>query len=113
MSLTMPQPITKRMKKLRRGPTSAGCALQIAYLMGASTIHMYGVEMTNQGVPYAEGNYFYVPKPWEKGVTSAEQLISIEGVIHDLCELGVRVSHVGHTRIQNVSVVEPSIVCKQ
>ncbi len=59
----LPQPITKNMHKLRRGPTSAGCALQVAYLMGASTIHMYGVEMTNQGVPYAEGNYFYALLP--------------------------------------------------
>jgi hypothetical protein len=109
----LPQPITKHMHKLRRGPTSAGCALQVAYLMGASTIHMYGVEMTNQGVPYAEGNYFYVPLPDEKGVTTSEQLTSIEGVIQDLCEVGITVSHVGHTRIRNVSIVEPADVRKQ
>jgi hypothetical protein len=109
----LPQPITKDMHKLRRGPTSAGCALQVAYLMGASTIHMYGVEMTNQGVPYAEGNYFYNSLPDEKGVTTSEQLASIEGVIHDLCEVGITINHVGPTCIRNVSVVEPADVRKQ
>ena len=109
----LPQPITNNMPKLRRGPTSAGCALQVAYLMGASTIHMYGVEMTNQGVSYAEGNYFYVPLPDEKGVTTSEQLRSIEGVIHGLCELGLTISHFGHTRIRNVRIIEPADVCGQ
>lgn len=103
-NVALPQPISKDMQKLRRGPTSAGCALQIAYLMGASAIHIYGVEMSNQGIPYAEGNYFYNPKPYEKGVTTSKQLKSIEGVVHDLCELGVTIGHCGHTRIGNVCV---------
>lgn len=107
-NVCLPQRITRNMQKLRRGPTSAGCALQVAYLMGAAAIHMYGVEMTNHGVPYAEGNYFYVPLPDEKGVTTSEQLMSIEGVIHDLCKLGVKTSHFGHTRIRNVRVLEPA-----
>lgn len=102
----LPQPITKNMKKLRRGATSTGCALQVAYLMGASTIHMYGVEMTNQGVDYAEDNYFYTPLPDEKGVTTAEHLHSIEGIVDDLCALGVDVVHFGPTLIRNVTVVE-------
>ena len=109
-NIGLPQPISRDMKKLRRGPTSAGCALQVAYLMGASAIHMYGVEMTNQGIPYAEGNYFYVPLADEKGVTTSEQLASIEGVIEDLSKLGVKISHCGHTRIRNVSVIEPADV---
>ena len=109
----LPQPMTKDMQKLRKGPTSTGCALQVAYLMGASTIHMYGVEMTNQGVPYAEGNYFYAPLPDELGVTSSDQLMSIEGVVQDLHELGIDISHVGHTRIRNVSILDPSDVGKQ
>ncbi len=104
-NVNLPQPITKCMQKLRRGPTSAGCALQVAYLMGASTIHMYGVEMTNQGVPYAVANYFYVPQRGEMGVTTAEQLGSIESVIRDLSALGVRISHIGYTRIQNVNII--------
>lgn len=106
----LPQRISRDMKKLRRGPTSAGCALQVAYLMGASAIHMYGVEMTNRGIPYAEGNYFYVPLPDEKGVTTPEQLASIEGVIDDLTKLGVEIKHYGRTRIRNVTVIQPADV---
>lgn len=104
-NVTLPQPLATDMQKLRRGPTSSGCALQLAYLMGASSIDMYGVEMTNQGVSYAAGNYFYEPLQDERGVTSASQLESIELVVRDLQVLGVEVRHSGPTRIRDVRII--------
>lgn len=106
-NVDLPRPLSPDMEKLRRGVTSAGCALQVAYLMGAHEICMFGVEMSNIGVPYREANYFYAAEPEERGVTTEKARRAIEALIDDLRREGLTIQHCGPTRIRNAQVVQP------
>lgn len=106
-NVDLPRPLSPDMEKLRRGVTSAGCALQIAYLMGAKEICMFGVEMSNNGVPYRECNYFYTAEAEERGVTTEAAHRAIEALIGDLQRKGLAIAHCGPTRIRNVETISP------
>jgi hypothetical protein len=98
--------VNQSMCRLRSGGTSAGGALQIAFLMGAKEIHLYGVEFTNQGVPYKNLNYFYQGELREGGHTDSTQQMVMEELIQIVQEQGVKVFHHGHTKLKNLIILE-------
>ena len=95
--------VLKTMNKLRGGATSAGCALHAAHIMGASEVHLYGVEMSNLGIPYASGNYFYAPQQGETGGTSLAQIQKLNRLLADVASTGVTIRHFGPTNLEAVS----------
>ncbi|MFA4982903.1 MAG: hypothetical protein WC588_01675 [Candidatus Micrarchaeia archaeon] len=99
------QSISREMGSLIKKGTSACGAMQLAYVMGASEIHLYGVQFTNdaKGIPtsYSGTNYFYVPKPGEEGRTMEEQRIDMDGIASRISCLGAKVYSHGFTRLKN------------
>jgi len=77
------EPISRDMARLNVGGTGSCIAVQMAYIMGASEIHLYGVEFSNdQGRgEYGGGNYFYDPLPDERGRTLESQRVYMDKVI--------------------------------
>lgn len=50
--------ISRNQERLNHGPTISGLALQLAFIMGASEIHLYGCEFNNP-----DGSYYTYPTP--------------------------------------------------
>lgn len=94
------------MLELRSGATSSGGALQIAYLMGASEIHLYGVEFTNEGKPYHADNYFYSDGSGWGGHTDDGQRLAMEILLESIQAHGVRVFHHGPTKLKNLTIYD-------
>jgi len=95
-------------KLINVGGTSCCMGLQIAFLMGASEIHLYGVEFSNHGNAVQNGtsnlvldgaNYFYQPLPNELGVTSQGQLEVMDKTIKQIMDLGIPVYSHGPSRL--------------
>ena len=103
--LVYEQEISRDMNALIKKGTSACGATQLAYVMGADSIHLYGVQFTNDaaGNPnsYTGANYFYCPKEGEKGRTTSEQMEIMDGIIATIIGLGTPVYSYGYTRLQN------------
>ena len=78
--------------------TSSHMALQVAYIMGAREIHLYGVEFSNtpeSGRIHGSGNYFYKPELHETGMTLDSQLQTMDNTIRIIIERNVAVySHI-------------------
>jgi hypothetical protein len=78
--------------------TSSHMALQVAYIMGAREIHLYGVEFSNtpeNGKLHGSGNYFYTPELNEYGMTLDAQLQTMDNTIRIINERDVAVySHI-------------------
>lgn len=69
--------------------TSSHMALQVAYIMGAKEIHLYGIEFSNtpeSGKIHRAGNYFYQPQPNELGMTLDTQLQTMDNTIKRINE---------------------------
>lgn len=98
--------INPSMLELRSGATSSGGALQIAFLMGASEIHLYGVEFTNEGKPYQADNYFYSDGSGWGGHTDDGQRLAMEILIESVQAHGVRVFHHGPTKLKNLTIYD-------
>jgi len=92
------EPISREQIKINMEGTSSHVALQIAYLMGASEIHLYGVEFSNypkNGQLHSSGNYFYQPASGEFGMTLDTQLKTMDNTIQEINKLGTPVfSHI-------------------
>ena len=105
------EPISKEQKRINVGGTSACMAVQIAYIMGAVEIHLYGVEFSNNippGYAYKGGNYFYRPKPNETGMTLPSQRQFMDDIIRQIQVDNVPVISHGPTRLENtIKSVEP------
>jgi len=100
--------INQSMKELVSGGTSSGGALQIAFLMGATEIHLYGVEFTNQSdESYGSKNYFYkYQRIVEGGHTDEKQQSVMEKLIRTVKSYGVKVFHHGPTKLKNLIILE-------
>lgn len=98
------EPISRNQKKINVGGTSACMAVQVAYVMGAKEIHLYGVEFSNdisQGNLYSAGNYFYDAKNNETGMTLPSQRKVIDSIIKKIIEKGTNVFSHGPTNLEN------------
>ncbi len=99
--LSKNEKISREQKVLNSGATSAGLALQLANVMGASEIHLYGVEFSNFSEDLNGNNYFYTSKQGETGKTTKEQRIRMDEIIENLIQSGVPVYSHGYTLLQN------------
>ncbi|MBR9683744.1 hypothetical protein GOV03_04355 [Candidatus Woesearchaeota archaeon] len=96
--------ISRDQKLINFGGTSACMALQIAYVMGAREIHLYGIEFSNPvepDSPYQGDNYFYTPKEGETGMTGWSQRIVMDYVIEEIIQQGTPVISHGPTNLEN------------
>ena len=73
------------------GASSAGAAIHMATLMGASEIVLFGVQMTNQ----KGGNYFISHAKAEQGRSSERQRKTLDRLFNELHERGVPISVYG------------------
>jgi hypothetical protein len=73
-----------RAGRVRHGASIGGVALQLAYVMGAASIHVYGCDMNND----AGGNYY---RPGSQGRTTAEQRANFTRLIDWIAQAGVAV----------------------
>ncbi|MFH1275784.1 MAG: hypothetical protein ABIH82_01605, partial [Candidatus Woesearchaeota archaeon] len=97
-----PKLIKKEQDELYAGGTSAGLAVQIAHIMGAKEIHLYGCSFDNDArVPYGGERYFYHPKEGEKGHTDKGQRIFLDAIIEVIKSQGTEVFAHGQTRLQS------------
>ena len=81
------EPISRNQKALNVGGTSACMAVQLAYVMGAREIHLYGIEFSNsvdKGKEYTGTNYFYKSKSSEGGMTLLSQRDFMDKVIMEI-----------------------------
>ncbi|MFH1376333.1 MAG: hypothetical protein ABIH25_01730 [Candidatus Woesearchaeota archaeon] len=105
-----PVPVSRRHQKaINVGGTSACMALQVAHVMGASSIHLYGVEFSNEvssDSSYYGGNYFYKPKLGETGRTLPSQREFMDRIILETMAEGTRVFSHGPTALENTFKVE-------
>jgi len=97
-------------ENLLRGGTSSCVALQIAFLMGASNIHLYGIEFSNQAKDFSGSNYFYNPQSTELGMTSESQRESMDQVIKKIGAYSVPIFSHGPTNLENSIQLEPMIL---
>lgn len=92
------EPISRNQLRLNSEGTSAHVALQLAYIMGAAEIHLYGVEFSNppsKGQRHTGLNYFYKAPPGEGGMTLPAQLNTMDKTIAAIQRQGTPVySHV-------------------
>lgn len=100
-NLTTGEQISRDQRKINYGGTSACMALQIAHVMGAIEVHLYGVEFSNYAVNYSGSNYFYEAREGEKGMTTESMLTYMDGVIEKVIKQGTLVVSHGPTRLKN------------
>ncbi len=82
--LVQGEPISKQQHALNFGGTGACVALQLADVMGAKEVHLYGIEFSNniKGEKlYSGKNYFYKPKQGESGMTLPKQKQFMDNII--------------------------------
>ena len=90
-----PQRLTNDMDFLMFGGTISCCAVQLAYLMGAAKVVLYGC-----GFGGSRQHYFYRTR--RVGTVSESQRSVMNAVIKDLRERGVRFEIVGDTTLNPV-----------
>jgi hypothetical protein len=97
-------PVTKDITKINPAGTSSCTAMQIAYLMGASEIHLYGIEFSND-VPdpndFNGDNYFTTPKKGETGRTLPKHREDMDAMILEIISQGIPIISHGPTRLEN------------
>jgi hypothetical protein len=100
-----PVPISRsHQAQINSGGTSSCLALQIANVMGAREIHLYGIEFSNditKNKPYQGRNYFYNANPGETGMTSSSQRKFMDDIISQVLEGGTKVISHGPTKLEN------------
>ena len=90
--------LSRNQKVLNWGGTSTCMATQLAYIMGASEVHLYGVEFSNdvtnshladvKNSDYSGSKYFYEPKLNETGRILPSQRLFFDRIIHFLKNKG-------------------------
>lgn len=92
------EPISRDQIRLNSEGTSVHVALQLAFIMGAAEIHLYGVDFSNppiDGQRHSGSNYFYKAPPDEYGMTLPAQIETMDRTIAAIRELGTEVySHI-------------------
>ena len=87
-----PDRLKKDMNYLMFGGTISCCAVQLAYVMGASKIILYGCGFTNTGRHY----FYHTQRP---GTISDSQRTVMTAIINEIRKRGVRVEAVGNTTL--------------
>lgn len=87
------QKINKEMNCLMFGGTISCCAVQLAYIMGASTIVLFGCEFSNP-----KQHYFY--KANRAGTIADNQRRIMNEVLRELKKRGVRFRIIGDTTLR-------------
>lgn len=79
-----PNRLSRSMNFLMFGATIAGCAVQLAYLMGATTILLWGCQFD-----HSAGHYFY--KCSKPGMVARGQLETMELLLGEIRAAGIKV----------------------
>ncbi|MBU0665883.1 MAG: hypothetical protein ABIC91_03285 [Nanoarchaeota archaeon] len=101
--VTSDEPVSKYQTSINVGGTSACMAVQVAFIMGAKNIHLYGVEFSNEitsGEEYKGSNYFYKPEENETGMTLPSQRVFLDDIIKQVINKGVPVYSHGPTKLK-------------
>jgi hypothetical protein len=100
--------LSKDIKKINPAGTSACTAIQIAFLMGASEIHLYGIEFSNyvDNEQFNGKNYFYSPDDGEGGRTLVRHVIDTDRIVSIILDYGIPVYSHGPTALRNTIRVE-------
>ncbi len=88
--------ISREQKKLHLEGTSSCQALQAAFIMGASEIHLYGCAFENNGK-----DYFYNTSNGEKGHINEKQMRFMDFAIEEIMKQGTNVFVHGNTNLKN------------
>lgn len=92
------EPIGNNQKILNWGGTSSCVALQLAIIMGAREVHLYGVEFSND----KGNNYFNKLDKNEAGYTTEGQKIFMDNIVYYTAKkLGIKVYSHGYTNLKN------------
>ena len=103
-TITRDTPLSRDLQCVKTGGTSAALAMQVAHIMGASEVHLYGVEFSNEvsdGKNYNSGNYFYAPLSGETGMTTESQRTNMDKMIQEISTQGTTVFSHGPTKLEN------------
>jgi hypothetical protein len=88
-----PDRLKNDMNYLMFGGTISCCAVQLAYIMGAAKIVLYGCSFTSTGNHY----FYYTRRP---GTISDSQRAVMSMVISEIKKRGVKIEAVGHTMLE-------------
>jgi len=98
----LPGLISREQTQLYAGGTSACLAVQVAHIMGAGEIHVYGCAFDNDSpVPFKGERYFYAPKEGERGHTDENQRKFMDSVIAVVEQQGTPVFVHGPSRLEH------------
>jgi len=98
--------VSKLQKDIFAGGTSACAALQLANIMGASEIHLYGCSFSNTTRKSFNGNnYFYKAKVGEMGQTNDKQRIFMDETIKSIANGGTKVYAHGFTNLKEPVII--------
>ena len=90
-----PKRLKKDMNFLMFGGTISCCAVQLAYIMGAAKIVLYGCNFTNTGKHY----FYHTHRP---GTISTSQRTVMNAVIKEIREHGIQFKFIGNTMLDLV-----------
>jgi hypothetical protein len=88
-----PDRLKRDMNYLMFGGTISCCAVQLAYIMGAAKIVLYGCSFTSTG-----NHYFYHTR--RPGTISDSQRTVMSTVVGEIKKRGIRIEIVGHTTLE-------------
>ena len=101
-TITKNEPVGLNQRTINSGGTSSAGAMQMAAVLGAKEIHLYGVEFSNDTSEKTHGkNYFYEPASGELGKTTDKQLANMDGMVDELMNQNILVFSHGPTRLEN------------
>lgn len=100
------QLVSREQTSIIKGGDSACVGVQIAHLMGASEIHLYGVQFTNSPTWETLGHEYAPGCDGMGGVTSEAQRAIFNAVIQAVQRQGTRVISHGYTRLDGTECME-------
>jgi len=101
-TITKHESIGPEQRTINSGGTSSAGAMQLAVVLGAKEIHLYGVEFSNDASEKTVGkNYFYEASSGEFGRTTDKQLKNMERMVEELMNQNILVFSYGPTRLEN------------
>lgn len=95
--LNASEQIQPLMERVVTGGTICGVALQVAYLMGAAEIHLFGCSMDNH-----TGTNYYLPQSGVPGATRSSQIMGLRDIVARIQFLGVPVVIHGASNVREV-----------
>lgn len=89
------QRVSRRQRKFVKGGTISGTAVQMALLMGASSIHLYGCSFGAVG-----GSHYAYDPEGEPGQIQRDQTEEMDFILRQILQAGVRVFSHGPTALR-------------